>query len=59
MDNEGTIDEVVKMFGNGPHFHRRIADVADALRSVESVQGAVKALTVGYAKRDEAMAAFL
>jgi len=41
------------------HFHRRITDVADVLRSVESVQGAAKALTVGYVKRDEAIAAFL
>ena len=59
VNNGGYINDVIKMFGDGPHFHRCIAEVADALGSVNDVLAAVKALTVSYHKRDDAINALL
>ena len=59
VNNGGYINDVIKMFGDGPHFHRCIAEVADALGSVNDLRAAVKALTVSYHKRDDAINALL
>ena len=59
VNNGGYINDVIKMFGDGPHFHRCIAEVADALGSVNDLRAAVKALTVSYDQRDDAINALL